>query len=712
MSAPVTGSSEDEYQQPTEECDIIMKGGLTSGIAYPVAILELARKFRFRSIGGTSAGAIAAALTAAAEYGREHGGFRRLRGVSDELCKGSRIVDLFQPAASTRPLMVTILEATRRYSMARAGTPQDGVQSRRVARFADGIRKTINILFVQLPGVLFATSPFLYSILVVTGTVIGATLAFFVLRGFRTDLPTVGWFLPVLALYGLALGWVAGVLGMFGFLFRIAAKQVPRNLYGVCTGHETGPQPKERALTDWLHARINLLAGRDPEDAPLTIGDLKRKGEGDVDSGERSITLRTMTADLNHAQPFVVPFEGHTLIINMKEMEQLFPGRVVQHLQDRAAGADEFVFADPCNHFALLPTDDAFPVVVAARLSLGFPLLLSAVPLYTIARSALVRKTPGSPLVLEKTDLQKNWFSDGGIASNFPIHFFDVWLPSRPTFGINLTTMSEDSFEGDERAGTSVRARESQRVKVSRRRVRAERQTAFVPMSPEDVAGRPRVGGMPHAVESATERLGDGGGAEAVYLPRGDEATYAAWTEINDVIGFLMGVWTTAQNYRDSMQTQLPSYRERVVEVRFSPLEGGLKLALGQAEIKSLVDKGRRAGALLCNEFSFGEHQWVRFLVLMAQLEAQLRRTTVPFPDSEAYARMLRNSMEGNYPYRHDSAWCAEAGNRMEALLGLLTSWDEHQKIWKTRSSGWGEQSFFGRNAPQPVSTLRVTPMV
>lgn len=49
------------------ECDMVMKGGITSGVVYPYAVLEIATKYRLRSIGGTSAGAIAAAFAAAAE---------------------------------------------------------------------------------------------------------------------------------------------------------------------------------------------------------------------------------------------------------------------------------------------------------------------------------------------------------------------------------------------------------------------------------------------------------------------------------------------------------------------------------------------------------------------------------------------------------------------------------------------------------------------
>ena len=63
---------------PEPFCDIVMKGGITSGIVYPPAIKVISDRFTFRNIGGTSAGAIAAAMTAAAEYRRckgDGGGF-------------------------------------------------------------------------------------------------------------------------------------------------------------------------------------------------------------------------------------------------------------------------------------------------------------------------------------------------------------------------------------------------------------------------------------------------------------------------------------------------------------------------------------------------------------------------------------------------------------------------------------------------------------
>ena len=72
-------------EQPALECDVVMKGGITSGIVYPRAILRMKDTYRFRNVGGTSAGAIAAAVTAAAEFGRATGGFARLERVPDEI---------------------------------------------------------------------------------------------------------------------------------------------------------------------------------------------------------------------------------------------------------------------------------------------------------------------------------------------------------------------------------------------------------------------------------------------------------------------------------------------------------------------------------------------------------------------------------------------------------------------------------------------------
>ena len=41
--------------EPTRCCDLVMKGGITSGVLYPPAIGRIAESFYFVGIGGTSA---------------------------------------------------------------------------------------------------------------------------------------------------------------------------------------------------------------------------------------------------------------------------------------------------------------------------------------------------------------------------------------------------------------------------------------------------------------------------------------------------------------------------------------------------------------------------------------------------------------------------------------------------------------------------------
>ena len=74
---------------PERCCDLVMKGGITSGVLYPSAVREIAERFYLVGIGGTSAGAIAASVAAAAEYRRRQTGsfegFERFEEIAREL---------------------------------------------------------------------------------------------------------------------------------------------------------------------------------------------------------------------------------------------------------------------------------------------------------------------------------------------------------------------------------------------------------------------------------------------------------------------------------------------------------------------------------------------------------------------------------------------------------------------------------------------------
>ena len=113
---------------PAEDrfCDLVMKGGIVSGIAYPLAVAELARHYRFHSIGGTSVGAVAAVVTAAAEYQRRQqdsgAGFKLLEKLPEQLgarpprSKHSRLLGLFQPQPETRRLLQVLVAGLNRSS--------------------------------------------------------------------------------------------------------------------------------------------------------------------------------------------------------------------------------------------------------------------------------------------------------------------------------------------------------------------------------------------------------------------------------------------------------------------------------------------------------------------------------------------------------------------------------------------------------------------
>src|SRR5579859_1136474 len=113
----VSSASSSSAQQPKLQlCDIVMKGGITSGIVYPPAVSQLvAGNYQFQNIGGTSVGAMAAAGIAAAEFNRRcnsgsRAGFEYLHeDIQQWLGEDRNLLNLFQPASSTRPLFEILL---------------------------------------------------------------------------------------------------------------------------------------------------------------------------------------------------------------------------------------------------------------------------------------------------------------------------------------------------------------------------------------------------------------------------------------------------------------------------------------------------------------------------------------------------------------------------------------------------------------------------
>jgi hypothetical protein len=131
------------------------------------------------------------------------------------------------------------------------------------------------------------------------------------------------------------------------------------------------------------------------------------------------------------------------LFFRLEDMERFFPEPILLHLAAHARPYQPQSDDDPApgketQDFLELPHEH-LPILVAARLALSFPLLISAVPLWAIDYE----------MDKGKRTFARCWMSDGGLCSNFPIHLFDSFLPKWPTFGISLQTRSEHWKPGD-----------------------------------------------------------------------------------------------------------------------------------------------------------------------------------------------------------------------------------------------------------------------
>ena len=368
---------------PDQVCDIVLKGGITSGVVYPLALTSLAKKYRFSCIGGTSAGAIAAAAAAAAEYGRQtgRGGFDRLSQIPREI--GPHLLDLFQPSPALKPAYDVFIAVLKEKTW--------------LARLLSGLRAAI----MGYPGM--AAAGIAVGFVFMIGALLhGSAAAFF-----------LGLLLAALGLLG-ALAWRLG---------SAVGSELVANDYGLCPGLKQ-PYATAEAFTDWLARLIDEAAGREGDaNRPLTFGDL-----ANLPDGKPPIRLAMMTTSLMELRPYTLPMTNHQFVFERGEWEKLFPARIVSFLTRQCQRV--VPTAGEKGEFYHFPDAARLPLVVAARMSLSFPGLICAVPLW--CRDCTLRDEA------ERNKLRRCLFSDGGLSNNFPIHFFDHLLPNRPTFAISL----------------------------------------------------------------------------------------------------------------------------------------------------------------------------------------------------------------------------------------------------------------------------------
>jgi predicted acylesterase/phospholipase RssA len=651
-----------DYSQPERSCDIVMKGGITSGVVYPHVICELARTYRFRNVGGTSAGAIAAAATAAAEYGRDRDGFRKLAELPEWIGHGSNLLSLFQPQRRTRPLFNVLIAA---------------ISKRRPAPLRVGLAAIWNFPLAALVGLALGVALIVVAALEGSGVLLWLAIV-------------CG---AVLALLGLAVALAVS-------LVRRLTVAVADNYFGICTGSSRPQAGRPDALTPWLADVIDRLAGA--QDKPLTFGDLWRGPEGTPppEPGDRWLNLEMVTTNLVNRRPERLPFQTDEFFFDPDEFAELFPERVVQALLDHQPPVPEQPAArrDWLLRCALmlprrpLPAAEGLPVIVATRLSLSFPLLLSAIPLWTVDMSRThnqgafkawrewARETADWEDVLRDPERRRQvaerlgvptpepcWFSDGGISSNFPIHFFDAPLPRWPTFAVNLRPFHPDHPRDDEDESENVW------------------------MPPTNAGG----------ILEWWYRFPKKAGGFSLLDGR--------------VAAFGSAVVRTMQNRVDEGQMRLPGYRDRVVHIGTAKDEGGMNLTMDPDDIRRLTARGRFAGARLVERFarpprepaalSWANHRWVRYRSSMAALERLLRtiargyRLPPEHADETPYAQLISRGPDDPPPsYRWERRAQADfAGEATRRLVEL---------------DGWAEDGgeTFGEGAPSPPPEIRIVP--
>lgn len=599
--------------------DLVMQGGITSGIVYPKAISEISRFFIFKRIGGTSAGAIAAAFAAAAEHQRclsgSTEGFRQLNKLSSSLSsidgQGTTLLrSLFRPQKKTRHLFELLSAIITPYPTLPILTIILKDHSFLLLLIFIGIVLLILgkllIILMLIPYLYFRLwKTYIYNIIIiivvlltVAGIVVDHTLLAKESEGTNSFFPITKqngeryWFINFTGTFLTFIG-CAGLLSVFSKDIFVNLSQ---NHHGLCSGWldrdqfdkrddpNGGEMASKGPLTRWLSNEIDRIAGISKHDAPLTFGHLRRPGfmpkwdyaeyvysrrfgnfstrdtwlnqnENDDQNidfdnpDEWKIDLRLFTTSVGLGRPFTLPFHTRNFGILDADLVKFFPGKIVAYVRDHASWHDDILIESVPRKIVGLPSPEDLPVIIAVRLSLSFPILFSAIPLYS------------------RGSAEQIYFSDGGLTSNFPMTLFDEPFPERPVLALNLLYSDDIPSENDE----------------------------------DNVA----------IFEAANVN-----GIMGIQVRK-----------TLTVFEFLFGIFETARLWFDTMSLNTPGMQERVARIMMFKGDGGLNLNMNPDTIDRLAERGRIAGRRLAVRFfdssqplGFAYHQGIRGALLASDL--------------------------------------------------------------------------------------------
>jgi hypothetical protein len=446
---------------------------------------------------------------------------------------------------------------------------------------------------------------------------------------------------PVLAaLVGGAVLAVVGlvflVLGLVEVVQRDLTQGVVDNGMGLCTGLRQ-PGSADPGIVDWLHEGIQRAAGLRVGDPPLTFRDLWEAPQPFPTSpAERQIRLEVMVTNVTLGRPYRFPLEGEgdRLWYRPQEWASFFPPVVLRALEAASEPYRPRSDSDPddpgVTHARELPVAD-LPVVVAARMSMSFPVLFSCVPVYAMDYEA----------PRERRRLRPCQLSDGGLCSNFPIHLFDAAIPRWPTFGLWLTRRLKDYPD--------------QGVWLPRTHLEGRADTFRQHLD------RPRDPGDPRPVAR--------------------------------LAGFGLGVLSTMKDWSDHTRIRLPHVRNRVARIRLRPGEGQLFITMGPQVIRRMAwSYGTEAGRKLVAAFgadprtgeaspAWRDHLYVRLQVLLTGLQellhgagAAVRTRAHSLPVRELLDRARQARPLQDRPHRFDPCNAPLRAPQRQALDDALAA--------------------------------------
>lgn len=683
-------------------CDLILNGGVASGVVYPWAIVELARHYRFRSIGGNSVGAMAAALAAAAEYGRCWGqtnSFEVLRRTPEDLAEEmdgrSQMLRLFQPSPGLRRLFECFLIGVRHLNAPkhqRSRFPWLLTLRDVLGQYGLGGLWLLGSLLLLLPAIALSSHPVQWAglVLLAAGGLVAAefaargrqspgrawiviALVAFVVLAHATAAVFLSWrlatssvpqwwgwsgLLPALGV----LGWTVVVLAVWALRLWPELRTFKENRFGLCTGKAQpatpGAQPTDKALVEWLHEGIQRAAGRERESRPLTFAELWSAPRGAaLAAGCESISLEMFSTNVTLARPVSWPLRDRNtrLFFRREDWEHIFPPTLLNAAWDAAKPYAPHAPRDPrpgkeTEGLREVPCGD-LPIAIAARLSLSFPLLFSCVQVW-----AIDYEHPSGAV------LRPCLLTDGGVCTNFPIHLFDAAHPQWPTFGLQL----------------------------SRRRETHRNRSIWLPRLHLEGREDNWLRDMPEKGKSA------------------------------GLLGLLFGIVSTALDWNDSLTSRLPHVRNRVLRMDLRSGEGQLNIAMpGRTILHMAAEYGTAGGRELVRRFvaeagkparAWQEHLYVRALNQLRALGEHLRGyasdvTAAGFtqPLADVLAAAVRDRpLDGGLTDLAGDPLGPDAQRALQEAVGAVAALAELLERCQPR---------FGPYQPVPPATIRMRSM-